>query len=585
MKHNTFQYLWPLITKNWKLYLLGFTFLALTNILGVSIPYFLKEAIDAISHKNISYIQKMAIFIGLTAIAFSLCRVLSRICLFQPARLMEYEIRNRYFLKLLSLPQKYFRTTSVGDLMSRATNDLQAVRAMVGFAALNLFDVFFAFSFVGASMFSLSWKLALVCLLPFPLMIFVLKNLIKKIFFYSSDVQKGMSILSSKIQENFSGIHIIKNYVQEENKAREFEVINEDYFQKHLKLAKAHSFVFPIFRDLPNLILPFVLVAGGSFVIQEKLSLGTLAAFVMYLKQLASPTMACGWIINVFQRGRSAFHRIREVLETTVEDRKMDPSPSAQDDGNIQGDIEFKNVSFAYHSDQKPALKNISFHVKTGTKLGILGKIGSGKTTLVQLLMRNEKIKQGQILLDGKAIEDYSLKQLRETIGYVPQSSFLFSKTLKDNVYFGAHNIEPSEKILDEVTTISHLKHDIDLMQDGFNTVVGEKGITLSGGQQQRAALSRAIIGQHQIYIFDDSFSHVDHDTEEVILKNLKNLLQGKTTVFISHRISTLKLCDSIIYLENGEIVEAGSHEALIKEKKQYYRTYSLQNLEAVASV
>ena len=574
---NTFQYLWPFISKNWKLYILGFILLALTNVLSVSIPYFLKEAIDAISNKNIAHIQKMAIFIGLTAIAFSVSRILSRICLFQPARIMEYEIRNRYFLKLLSLPQKYFRTVSVGDLMSRATNDLQAVRAMMGFAALNIFDVFFVFSFVTASMFSLSWKLALVSLFPFPIMILVLKNLIKRIFIYSGDVQRGMSILSGKIQENFNGIHIIKNYVQEEHKAREFGTINEDYFQKHLKLAKAHSLVFPIFRDLPNLILPFVIVAGGSFVIQEKLSLGTLAAFVMYLKQLAGPTMACGWIINVFQRGRSAFHRIREVLESTADVYPEMVTTRAP----IQGEIEFKNVSFSYNPDQKPVLKNISFHIKTGSAVGILGKIGSGKTTLVQLLMGNEKIKEGQVLLDRKPIQDYPLMQLRETIGYVPQSSFLFSKTLKDNVYFGAHNIEPSEKLLHEVTTISHLKHDVDLMQDGFNTTVGEKGITLSGGQQQRAALSRAIIGQHQIYIFDDSFSHVDHDTEESILKNLKNLLQGKTTIFISHRISTLKLCDFIIYLENGEIAESGTHRELITYGKQYYRTYALQNLEA----
>ncbi len=606
-KVHLFKYLWPYLSKNKLSYILGFIFLILTCLLGICIPYFLKHAIDALNPAKIasfientsfyvtartpffleetyslltrersSYLMNMAFGIITASILFAITRVLSRIYLFKPARLIEYEIRNHFFTKLLYLPLRYFHKTSIGDLMSRATNDLQSFRAMLGFAVLNLLDASFTFVLVLTAMLWLNWKLALIAILPFPLFILVLKKVINKVFIYSTQCQESIGTLSSKIQENFSGIQIIKSYVQEKNKARELAALNQDYYEKTMKLVTLESMVFPFFRDLPNVILPAILVIGGNLIISDKLSMGTLVAFFIYLKQLSHPTMAAGWMINIFQRGRAAITRIREVLETEV------PASTATTFTPINGELEFKNISFKYGENLNTVLDNVSFHIKPGTVLGILGKTGSGKSTLTQLIMQNLAPDAGEILLDNKPLHTYSLAGVRKAVGYVPQSSFLFSKKLKDNIYFGLRENKENEEKLNLAVERSHLKDDIELLYKGLDTIVGEKGITLSGGQRQRAAISRAIIDEHELYIFDDSFSSVDHSTEEEILRNLKNYLNGKTCIFISHRVSTLKLCDLILYLENGKICEMGTHEELLSSKKNYYRTYALQNLETI---
>ena len=598
-KKNLFVYLWPFLSKNKISYVLGFVFLILTCLLGICIPYFLKHAIDALSptriaiilenspffyeetyvqliHERSLYLAKMAAAIIATSSIFAITRVFSRIYLFKPARLIEYKIRNLFFTKLLNLPLRYFHKNSVGDLMSRATNDLQSFRAMLGFAILNLFDASFTFILVLVAMLWLNWKLALIAILPFPLFILVLKKVINRVFVYSTQCQESIGTLSSKIQENFNGIQVIKSYVQEKNKARELASTNQDYYEKTMKLVTLESMIFPFFRDLPNIILPLILVIGGNLIISDKVSMGTLVAFFIYLKQLSHPTMAAGWMINIFQRGRASIKRIREVLETHV------PEENTTTFTPIKGELEFKNISFKYGENLNTVLDDISFHIKPGTVLGILGKTGSGKSTLTQLIMRNLAPDAGEILLDKKPLHTYSLAGVRKAIGYVPQSSFLFSKKLRDNIYFGLREDKEDEEKLNFAITTSHLKDDIDLLYKGLDTIVGEKGITLSGGQRQRAAISRAIIDDHEIYIFDDSFSSVDHSTEEEILKQLKNYLHEKTCIFISHRVSTLKLCDSILYLEDGKICEMGTHEELLSNKKNYYRTYALQNLETV---
>ena len=577
MKNNSLiKNLWPLLAKNKKSYFCGIFFLVTTVVLSVRIPYFLKEAIDAIHVKDLATIQKMALLIIGTSFLFSITRVFSRILMFNPGRRIEYEMRNKFFTKLLNSPLKYFQTTSIGDLMSRATNDLHSFRAMIGFAGLGLFNAILTFVFVIASMFHLSWKLTLVCIIPFPILIYALKNIIRKFYLYANDCQEGMADLSTKVQENFNGIHVIKSYVQEHNKYEDFQKLNQKYFLNCLRLAKVESVIFPLFRDLPSLILPLILVAGGYSIIGGDLTLGTLAAFIIYLKQLANPTMTFGWVINFLQRGRSAFHRIIEVIHAPIELEKT------QTQNPITGEVEFQNVGFRYRDDQENVLENISFKLKPGETLGVLGKTGAGKSTLVNLLMRNEKPHSGTILLDGKPIDRYGLKPLRDSIGYVPQSSFLFSKTLKENIYFGLQEESENENLLNEAIRKSHLAYDLGELYQGVHTVVGEKGVTLSGGQRQRTAISRAIIGSHRIYIFDDAFSSVDHETEEEILKNLKNIFHDKTCIFISHRISTLKLCDKIIYLKQGTISERGSHEELLENKQDYFRTFTLQNLEGV---
>ncbi|MBI2608771.1 MAG: ABC transporter ATP-binding protein [Deltaproteobacteria bacterium] len=575
-KESLLKNLWPLLVKNKKSYFAGIFFLVTTVVLSVRIPYFLKEAIDAIRIQDSTTIQKMAFLIIGASFIFSITRVFSRILMFNPGRRIEYEIRNKFFEKLLNSPLKYFQTTSIGDLMSRATNDLHSFRAMIGFAGLGLFNAVLTFAFVLVSMFSLSWKLTLVCIIPFPILIYGLKNIIKKFYLYANACQEGMADLSTKVQENFNGIHVIKSYVQEHNKYEDFKKLNQQYFSDCLRLAKVESVIFPLFRDLPNLILPLILVTGGYSIIGGNLSLGTLAAFVIYLKQLANPTMTFGWVINILQRGRSAFHRIIEVIHAPIE------LENTQTQNPIVGEVEFQNVSFRYLENQENILENISFKLKPGQSLGILGKTGAGKSTLVNLLMRNEKPVSGNVLLDGKPIDHYALKALRDSIGYVPQSSFLFSKTLRENIYFGLKEENENENLLNKAIQKSHLAYDLDQLYQGVQTVVGEKGVTLSGGQKQRTAISRAIIGSHQIYIFDDAFSSVDHETEEEILKNLKDIFHDKICIFISHRISTLKLCDKIIYLKQGGISERGTHEELLENKKDYFRTFTLQNLDGL---
>ena len=582
-RKNLFIYLWPFLSKHKYSYILGFIFLILASLFGICIPYLLKEAIDTLNSSTplvlepAPTLQKLALGIIATALIFSATRVLSRIYLFKPARRIEYEIRNLFFTKLLNLPLRYFHKNSIGDLMSRATNDLQSLRAMLGFALLNFFDATFTTVLVLSAMLWLNWKLALIAIIPFPIFVFGLKRAINKVFIYSTQCQESIGTLSSKIQENFNGIQVIKSYVQEKNKAKELAHINQDYYEKTMKLVTLESMIFPFFRDLPNIILPIILIIGGNLIIDGKLSMGTLVAFFIYLRQLSHPTMLAGWMINIFQRGRASLKRIREVLETEI------PENTATTFTPVQGNLEFKNVKFKYNEDTSMVLDGVSFCVKKGTKLGILGKTGSGKSTLTQLIMRNFALTSGEILVDGAPLYTYPLAEIRKAIGYVPQSSFLFSKKLKDNIYFGLREDKEDEEKLDLAITRSHLKDDIALLYKGLDTIVGEKGITLSGGQRQRAAISRAIIDEHQIYIFDDSFSSVDHGTEEEILKALKTSLHGKTCIFISHRVSTLKLCDLILYLENGKVCEMGTHEELLSSKKNYYRTYALQNLETVA--
>lgn len=525
---------------------------------------------------NSTAIIKYALMIIIIGLVISIGRYFWRIYIIGTSRKLEYYLRNKLFNHLLLLSPNYFNTHKTGDLMAHATNDVNAVRMAIGQGTIMMVDSSFMMVLSIVMMVRTAGvKLTAISLFTLPLIIVIVTRFGKIIHKRFRIVQEAFSNLSDTIQESFSGIRVVKSFVQEDLVFEKFTEINDENLKKNLDLVKVSGTFHPLIRFVSSISFLLIILYGGKEVIYGTISLGDFIAFNLYLGLLVWPMMALGFVINMLQRGAASMDRINQILDEKPE--IFDKEDKIQLD-DPKGKISFKNVNFKYPGSSNYALQNINFTIEEGKSLAIVGRTGSGKSTIVSLLLRLYDIEDGEITFDDIGIKDLSLKSLRGNIGYVPQDNFLFSTSLEDNIAFAFDDPVPEDKII-QATKFSEVYDNIIEFPQGFKTIIGERGVTLSGGQKQRTAIARAIIKDPSVLILDDSLSAVDTETEERILNNLKNVA-NKTTIIISHRISTVKDSDEIIYIEDGQIVERGTHSELLSLNGLYRDLHEKQLLE-----
>ncbi len=553
--------------------ILGAIFALGTNFFALLIPYVLRYTIDGLQTViNKETLLLYALLIASISIMGGLFRYLMTRRLMGVAFQVEYELRNDLFNHLQKLSLSYFHKIKTGDIMARATNDLKAVRMLLGPGIRNLLNTIIMGSTAIILMLIINSKLTLYSLIPLPILTVAVIIFSSRIFHRFKKVQEQFSSISAGVQENLSGIRVVKAYVQEENEKRKFKQLNQDYMNKNMSLVKIWGPFFPFIMLIAGIGIVIVLWFGGQLVITGEISLGQFVQFSGYLMMLTWPMMALGWVINLVQRGSASMGRLMEILDQVPE---IKDSEWTQDINILEGEIEFKNVSFAY--DEKVILKNINLKIPKGMTIGIMGPTGSGKTTLVNLIPRLLELRQGSLTIDGMEIKTIPLKVLRKNVGYVPQETFLFSESLKENIIYGLESFDEAK--LGRAVSISALDDEIERFSQRYETPVGERGVTLSGGQKQRTALSRAIIREPKILILDDAFSSVDVHTEEKILKQLRKFRERRTCILVAHRISTIHDADLIVVLKDGEIVEQGTHKELVSSGGIYANIYRQQRL------
>ncbi len=580
--------LWGYLRRYLGRYLLGAVCLILTASLAMAVPYLLKRAIDAIqAGLPFADVASIAAVIAAIAVTQAIVRTLSRALIFNVGRDVECDLRNDLFAHLEQLPVAYYQDQQTGDLMSRLINDVTAIRMLLGVGFLNLLNTPIYYAYGLTIMFTLNAPLTLAALIPFPLLLLIVKSVSRRMMEQTLRVQEELSNLSSAVQENVAGIHVVRAYQAEDVAVRRFSRKNEALTEESLALARVRGQLGPIMRTASGLGTLVVLCLGGVQVIRGNMSLGDLAAFIGYLNLLAWPTMAMGWMLSVLQRGRAALQRLEHIFaaEPDITD-PIDPEPLP----DIEGAIEYRDVSFAYpnggHSHR--ILDGVSFRLEPGQKMAVVGRTGAGKSTLVNLLPRLFDPTAGEILIDGREIRRLPLRQLRSAIGFVPQDPFLFSTRIDENIAFALDDTNSSSdrhQLLRDAAISAGVAEDIEGFPHGYATMVGERGVTLSGGQKQRLTLARALASSPRILILDDALSSVDTRTEQAILSSLRQRLAGRTSIFIAHRLSTVVDADVILVLDDGRVVERGDHTSLLERDGFYAQLFREQQLEeALAS-
>lgn len=560
-------------------YMIGIVWLILVDGVQLLVPQIFRSLTDDFQAGTINQagILRYILFIILTGLLIALGRFFWRVYIFGNSRKLEYYLRKKIFTQYLSLSPNYFNTHKTGDLMAHATNDVNAVRMAMGQGIMMIVDSTFMMV-LSLIMMARTTNLRLTAIvlatLPFTtVFVIFFGRMIHKRF---KKVQEAFSNLTDTSQENFSGIRVIKSFVQEDLSKEEFRNINEDNFEKNLDLVKISGLFRPFIQFISAISFLLVIFFGSKEVILNRISLGEFIAFNSYLGLLIWPMAALGFVINIFQRGAASMERINIILDEESEIVEVENPIELK---SPKGRVEFENVSFKYPNTNQYALKNISFILEDGKSLAILGKTGSGKSTIVNLLLRLYDIEEGKIKFSNVDIKKLSFKSLRENIGYVPQDNFLFSTTIEENIGF-AFDEELEEERIIEAAKIGAIYENILDFPDGFDTVLGERGVTLSGGQKQRTSIARALIKDPALLILDDSLSSVDTKTEERILSNLGEYTKDSSSIIISHRVSTVKDSDEIIFLEDGSIAERGSHDELLALRGLYYELNEKQLLE-----
>lgn len=556
---------------------LGVLFILISNIAQVFIPIFLREGIDGIQ-QEVQYdkLFEYGLLIFVAAVIAGVFRFLIRQTIIVVSREIEYDLRHDFWAHIQKLSHRYFQNNSTGNIMAHATNDISAVRMYVGPAVMYSIDTVSKFIIIIAIMITISPLLTFYTLIPLPFLSYFVYQLSKKIHKKFTLIQESFSDLTTRAQENFAGIRVIKSYVREDGEIKNFTEQSEDYLNKTMDKVKIQALFQPILYTIAGLSVIIVVWAGGGMVIENALTLGDISAFVIFLGMLIWPMIAFGWILNIIQQASASMKRLIKILHEELE--IQDSKTTRTIINSIKGRIEFKNVSFRYKNDLPDILDNISFSIEPGETIAIIGKTGSGKTTLLNLIPRLFDATNGDVLIDGYKIKEIPLKILRQNVGLVPQETFLFSDTLKNNILYGTKN--GNDELVNHVAKISQLDKDVEGFPKGYETMLGERGITLSGGQKQRSCLARALAIDPKILILDDSFSSVDTNTEEEILKQLKEYMKDRTSIIVSHRISTVKDADKILVLHNGRIQEQGNHDELVSLGGIYADLHFKQLLE-----
>ena len=512
----------------------------------------------------------LGILILITALLRGVFMFFMRQTIIVMSRLIEYDLKNEIFEHYQSLPLSFYRKNNTGDLMNRISEDVSKVRMYFGPAIMYGITLFTLFLMVIPFMFSINFKLTIYSLIPLPILsigIYLVNNIIHK---RSEKIQESLSNLSTFVQEAFSGIRVIKAFDREEDINTQFEKESTDYKNKALKLTFVQAVFFPLIMSLIGLSVILTVYIGGIEVFNGNISTGTIAEFIIYVNLLTWPVAALGWITSIIQQAAASQKRINEFLKTKTDIISTDNLIE-----KLVGTIEFKNVDFTYPDSGIHALKNISFKINHGESVAIIGNTGSGKSTLANLICRMYDISSGSLKIDEQSIQKYNLSCLRSQIGFVPQDVFLFSDSIRNNIAFG--NPEMNEEKIIQAATDADLLNNIDDLPNGFDTQVGERGITLSGGQKQRVSIARAVAREPKILILDDALSAVDTKTENTILEAMTKIMKGRTSLIISHRVSSAKLASKIIVLHDGFIIEEGSHESLLEKDGTYKAIYNKQ--------
>jgi ATP-binding cassette, subfamily B, multidrug efflux pump len=588
----------PYLKRYRRAYAFGTGCVLLHNGIWVLFPLVIGKASDDLNQGVTRH--KLLVYAGLLlaiAVTKGIFQFLTRWVVIGVSRDIEFDLRNDLFARLEGLSYSYYQRNRTGDIMARATNDLNAVRMLLGPAIMYSANTMVYTAGALAFMISINPKLTLLTFLPLPAVSVVIQTFGRRIHERFERIQAMFSDISARAQENFSGARLIRAYVQEEAEIKAFERENKEYIRRSLKLVRLMGMLWPTLELMLGCAVVLVLWLGGREVLTGQLTLtrvtslvgtypgitttlkldgsmsvGQFVSFSTYMMQLTWPIIALGWVINIFQRGTASLIRINEIMQ---EQPEIKDAPTAQA-REINGEIEFRNLNFGY--DGKPVLRDVSLRVSAGSSLAIVGPTGSGKTTLVNLIPRVYDADPGMVLIDGRPIRDYSLESLRHSIGFVPQETFLFSDRIRENIALGVDSASSSD--IHDAADAANIAIDIESFPEGYETLVGERGITLSGGQKQRTAIARALIRNPRILILDDALSSVDTHTEDKILNHLRDVMAGRTTIFISHRVSTVRNADRIAVLHGGRIVELGTHDELLALNGYYSDLYNKQLLE-----
>lgn len=577
-KKNNMKYLKKYFSQYKWHYFIGLIALVVVDIFQLQIPVITGQMTDNLqtgSYAIEQLMNKVGILV-LIGLLIASIRFVWRYFIFGTSRKIEYGLRNDFFRHLEKLSLRFFNEHKTGDLMAYATNDLNAIRMMIGPGILMALDAIVLTVLVIYQMVTkISLRLTLVAIIPLPIIAigsFFFGKVIRARF---KEKQEAFAHMSDIVQENISGIRVIKAYIQEAKEVLAFTETNKNNFHKNMRVIKVHAMMMPLARIVSGLCIAVVLGYGGYLVILGDLSIGGFVAFIQYLLMMVWPMIAFGWCINIMSQGMASLMRYQKILDEKTE---IVDEAGVKDIKALNGDIRFNHLTFRYPNAEINALEDISFTLKQGESLGIVGRTGSGKTTLVNLLLRMYNPDRGSLFIDDQDIMEIPLKTLRHEMGYVPQDNFLFSDTISRNIAFSAVTLEQS--MIEEAARVANIHNNIVEFPNQYETVVGERGVTLSGGQKQRVSLARAFIKDPSIMILDDAVSAVDTNTEEQILNHLDEGRKNKTTIIIAHRISTIQNSDKIIVLDEGKIIEQGNHESLIKQQGLYYDMVQKQQLE-----
>lgn len=586
----------PYLRRYWKSLAWGGVAVVIYNVVKVLVPIVIGHAIDDMRH---GITQQKILFHALRLLLVAACSAIflyiTRQVIIGASREIEFDLRNDLFANLERQAPSYYHVHRTGDIMARTTNDLNAVRQLLGPAIMYSANTLVFTCAALPFMYRISPKLTFFAFVPLPAASVIVQYFGNKIHRRFERIQAMFSDISAKAQENFSGARLIRAFAQEEAEIASFEEANREYIRRSLHLVRLMAMLWPTLEFVLGLSLMITLLIGGHEVVQHRITVGEFTSFNVYMVQLIWPIIAIGWVVNLFQRGTASVVRIDELLKhqpTIADDRSLPgavpankPSGEPAELGvheSIRGEIEFRNLSFAYATGPV-VLHDINLKIPAGSSLAIVGPTGSGKSTLVSLMPRLQDAAPGMVLIDGEPIRSLPLAELRANIGFVPQETFLFSDTIRHNISFGTPHA--SDQQIEDAAAIAHIRTEILEFPRGFETMVGERGVTLSGGQKQRTSIARAVIRDPRILILDDALASVDTYTEERILQGLANVMEGRTTIFISHRISTARNADQIAVLVDGRIAELGTHDELLALNGYYTSLFEKQRLEEEISV